>query len=365
MGEQGSSSRAADALRKRAEALHGRYVFRFADKPRATRDLSELDLLLREAAALADEVRALPTDVSGDLRQLTTENLALYKTEREAVAAAREAGPDHATSALLGTRANFAIGRYERHFAGQDRRTRDLGLLDEVIEELEGIQRQMARVLSRADIDELRNDLEVVTENIGAYSHEREAIVEAQRTGPSEQRAGVLASLANRQFELYKVHFAGQSRTTRRYGLLDRMVGELERVLGAMRALSAEGFSDDGHRRNEGVVTERLAVYRRELTAIAETHQGLTVFARVEELGREADRTLDTYNDHFAGQDRVTRDPNMLNVLCDRMGDIERQVTALSDRYDLGLDHGPFGLVRDALAMFEREYRAVSQARLH
>ena len=365
MGDQGSSGRAAEALRKRAEALHGRYVFRFADKPRATRDIGEFDLLLREAAALADEVSALPTGVSAELRKLTTDNLALYRDEREAVSVARAAGPDHALAALLGTRANFAIGRYERHFAGQDRRTRDVGLLDEVLEELSAIQRQMAHLLSRADLAELRNDLEVVTENVGLYSHERETILEAQRPAEPDQRAGTLATLANRQFELYKVHFAGQSRTTRRQGLLERMIADVERVLGAMRAVTVEGFDDDAHRRNEAIVGERLSVYRRELEAIEETQRGLTVFARVEELGREADRILDAYNDHFAGQDRVTRDPSLLNLLCDRMGDIERQVTALSDRYDLGLDHGPFGLIRDALGMFEREYRAVRQARLN
>lgn len=353
---------AAEALRKRSESLHGRYLFRFADRPRATRSLDDLDLMLREAAALADEVAALPTSVSDELRAQTLERLSLYRAERDAIVEVQAGGPDAAAAGHLGARANALMGRYGRHFAGHDRRTRDLALLDELIEGLEDIQRHLARLLSRGAAADVRGDLEVVTENLAVYVAEREAIVEARAVGNAEQQASLLASLANRQFELYKLHFAGHSRLTRRVGLLDRICAELEGVRAGMSALPLE---TEAHRRNLAIVEERLTVYRKESMAVEDTQRAATVFARLEALGRDADALLDEYNEHFAGQDRVTRDPAHLSLLCDRVGELELQLAPLAERYDLAPSRHPLGLVRDAQAMLEREYRAVRQARLH
>ncbi|MGM0574847.1 MAG: hypothetical protein ACQEXJ_03830 [Myxococcota bacterium] len=353
-----------DALERRADALQGRYRFRFADKPRATRDLAEMDVLLKEVDLLLGEVSEAG-EGAADLKQRVEEQAETYRREREAIVQAQDAGSAFVEAALLGTRANFVIARYHRNFAGQDRRTRDLGLLDELSGWMEGIQRRMARLVAQQEIAELRRDLEVVTENLDVYRRERPNIENAQDVDDPAQQASLLAALANGQFQLYQVHFAGRSRMTRRPGLLERIIGELSRIRAEMEGVAAAGYSDPTNHKNIGIVGERLGLYREEMDAIRTQQAQATGTSRLDALGREANEVLDEYNRDFAGQDRTTRDVDQLSLLCDRMGEVEVQVNDLVERLDLDVNQGPAGLVRDALTMFEREYRQVREAKLH
>ncbi|MCB9727018.1 MAG: hypothetical protein H6744_05885 [Deltaproteobacteria bacterium] len=354
----------AAALEKRSDALWGRYRFRFAEKPRATRDLAEIDRILAEARALVEEAKALP-DGGQALLPVLEERAKHYAMERDAIREARAAGPVQLEAAVLGTRANFLIARYHRHFAGHERRTRDLGLLDELIDEAEGLQRGMARLVARANLDDLRKDLEIVSENLAIYRNEREAVAEAQAAGTPQDRAGLLATLANQQFAIYQARFAGRSRLTRRAGLLERMLGELGRIGGEMEALRAGGLADPGHARNIGIVAERRAAWRAELAAIEQAQAEASAPTRMDALGAEGNRLMAAYDADFAGQDRATRDPEAMSALADELGDVEAELTALATRFDLDPQDGPLGLVRDALHMFEREVNHIREARLN
>ncbi len=354
----------AEAMEKRSDALWGRYRFRFAEKPRATRDLAEIDRILAEAKALVVEAKALGVR-GAELRKTFDERLRHYEMEREAIREARAAGPGPYEAAVLGTRANFLIARYHRHFAGHERQTRDLGLLGELIDEAEDLQLGMARLVTRGDQEGLRKDLEIVSENLAIYRNEREAVGEAQEAGTPQERAGRLAVLANQQFAIYQARFAGRSRLTRRQGLLERMIAELVRVSDAMERLRAAGLTDAGHQRNIDIVSERLSGWRTELEAIDTAQAEAAALTRIDALGAEGNRLMAAYDKEFAGQDRATRDPEALSALADELGDVEAELTALAARFDLDPQEGPLGLVRDTLFMFEREVGQIREARLN
>ena len=80
----------AEALEKRSDALWGRYRFRFADKPRATRDMAEIERILAEAKALVGEAKTLGPEAT-ELRVTLDERAKHYALEREAIAEARAA----------------------------------------------------------------------------------------------------------------------------------------------------------------------------------------------------------------------------------------------------------------------------------
>ena len=238
-------------------------------------------------------------------------------------------------------------------------------LMEELISDCEALQREAAELVVSKAPEGLRKDLEVITENLALYRRERVAIVEARSSGTPEERASALASLANRQFELYALHFAGQSRMTRRIGLLERILNELRVIGEAMAAISADGQGGEANAKNAGIVAERHAVYVKELGELQALHARSSVFQRLRGIEQAADAILAAYDSGFAGKDRATRDPAELSLLCDQMAELERQLTELVARFNLGVRHRPSARVRDLAMMLEREYRAVLKAKLN
>ena len=59
------------------------------------------------------------------------------------------------------------------------------------------------------------------------YRTENKEIEKARKTGTDEERASILAEVANGQFRIYQMHFAGKSRATRRPALLVRVIEQL------------------------------------------------------------------------------------------------------------------------------------------
>ena len=346
----------------RSASLHGYYSLHFAGRPRATRDLVAAEMLVTEAkeiAAMAAETQ------NAALRDQATERVTLYETERSAILDAHALGLDAARAVIVGTRANLVFARYRRHFSGQDRRSRDLALLDELIDDCEGLQRSAAELVVARAPEGLRKDLEIITENLSLYRRERTAVAEARDNGTPEARASTLADLANRQFQLYALHFSGKDRMSRRAGLLKRIMSALNGISDGMGALSAQGEGGEATMKNAGIVGERLGMYKGELAQLEALQTRSTAFQRLHAVEAAASTILSEYNREFAGQDRATRDPDKLSILCDAMGEVERQLTALVDRFNLGVRHRPTARIRDLAVMLEREHEAVLKARLN
>src|SRR6185437_11588123 len=107
---------------------------------------------------------------------------------------ATRVGPVYERFATLATSANFAFSRYRRHFAGKSRVTRDLGLIDELIEDLESIEEGMADAIAEAKKSPgaLGNDLTLVRSTLETYRKEREAIAKARKDGTPEERGSLM-----------------------------------------------------------------------------------------------------------------------------------------------------------------------------
>ena len=198
-----------DEFRQQINSLSARYDARFANKPRATRSLSELDEITAELDALIEQGEA---DFAGDaVLENARENRGLYATERYAIIAAKEQ-PHAVQAATLATWANFVFDEYRRHYAGKSRATRDTGRMEEMIAELDWLTDDMHALLGRHDLETVRRDLEAVESNLKLYEGELANIKTARTSGSRDEQVSQLANAANEQFAIYNKQFAGKGR---------------------------------------------------------------------------------------------------------------------------------------------------------
>ncbi len=352
-------------LKRQADDIYKRYEAHFGGRPRATRDpellaelIDELDGVVTEAKNALNGGRN-PAMVS--LLDMAKQNLSTYRKEREAILEAKQSGPSSARGARLATEANLTFGRYYRHFANKNRLTRDTALLTEIIVELERIQSEM-RELSDDDDAGLKKNLEIVEGNLTMYRDEYRAIEQSQESGTAEEQADILASLANSQFALYRAHFAGKPRPTRRPGLLERMVSQLKRIHKRMYELAQGGLVSESNDRNMEIVSKNLEVYQGELEKVREARSSVTKEQIAGSLGGEANEIMAEYREDFAGENRKTRDLEQLNLICDRMCEIAYQMRAIQRDEPSETNEKNLSIVLDSWTLYEAEYRKVEEA---
>lgn len=352
-------SETVESLRQQSDTLHNRYSFAFAGKPRATRRLADLDAIVRDADAILTSAKR---NGNADIVALTSERAGVYRTEREAIATAQAGGPLIRAAAVLATRANFTFGLYRRHFAGKQRRTRDTALLDEVIGLLETIRSDLSAIAMSISQPGVHEDLEVITRNIDQYRTERAAIEAARGDGTLEERAAALGERANAQFELYRVHFAGRARLSRRPSLIRRLIAGLEQIEREMVALSEAGLAAEFNLKNRDIVVQRRETYVRESAEITKVRETTDVDALISALAEEANAIMKAYNDDFAGKDRATRNLALLGQILDRMGEIERQMWDLDRHVEDPTNARNLGIVHDMMLVYLQEYDRIREA---
>jgi hypothetical protein len=162
--------------------------------------------------------------------------------------------------------ANLHSDRYQRHFAGQSRNTRDGSLLSELIVEAQAWLNQAEDHLTSAKDElsesarlDLTQRIERMRESEAMYQAELKAITQVQKEeGSPQERAGLYAHLANQCFGTYRAHFAGQARNSRRLATLERLTAQLDVIAEQMDTLisSARGedFDQDQAQKNREVV---------------------------------------------------------------------------------------------------------------
>ena len=347
-------------LEKRADQIHARYGMRFANKARITRELSTLDELIEETGALLDEIDVPEAE---SLRETLNERLHMYHQEREAIASAKAAGPEAIEASALGLRANFVIYRYRRHFAGKSRKTRDLGLLAECVDELKALGTRMNSLALDHRDETLARDIEVVERSIRLYVRERGEIVAARGMGLIDQKAELLAELANAQFALYRLHFAGKNRLSRRPGLVQRLIDNLEQIRDRMRSHKQAGLRSPSNDQNIRTITDYLKLYRKEKLSIANAREEATTQELIDALANAANEVMSRYHEHFAGQSRATRDLELLSGLCDQLGELERLMHDVDIDHDHPINRKNLSIVRDMLSLYEREYTEIQKSR--
>ncbi len=352
-------------IKAEADSIYQTYESRFAGKSRATRNVDVLDGLIQQLKALIDSGRSLqngsrdPALIS--VLEMASSNLDVYTMERSAIIEAVASGPSSAAVSAVISDANLAFSAYHRHFAGKDRRTRDLGILDELIADLEIIEARFEA--ERGDEPEIvATNIKIVRDNLGLYRGERDQILAARRSGTQAEHGDALAAIANGQFKIYRENFAGKSRNSRRPALLERMIEQLENTLQSMVKLQGSGYREDSHRKNMDIVRQNLEMYRAELKEIRNALADMTFEQDAGNYGAAANQVMDQYREHFAGQDRNSRDLDLLSSLCDQMGELKRLMTELAARESLDANEKNLEIVSDTIVMYEAEYRNVEQA---
>jgi hypothetical protein len=355
-----------DRLRTEMDQISSQYDRDYAGQARATRDLDALDGLLRRIADVQKRIDEIPLAAQGpqlaELRELVLGSKSVYETERKAIVTAKSQGPEGNEFGLLATQANFVFARYTRHFAGQDRTTRDLGLLSEMIEDLKAIRKRMQAMYAKKKSDAYSRDVEVVSQNLVMYEGELGEVQKAQASILGEERSGLLASLANAQFAVYRTHFAGHSRATRRPQLLMRAVDNLKRIREEMKILQNAEIDAEHNPKNIEIVTQNLSMYETEITEIRKARQSTPMVDLMGLLGTAANEIFESYRSSFAGKNRNQVDIELLAGLCDRLGEIMRQMVDLSRAEENDTNERNMEIVSDQLAMYEQEFEAVRAA---
>lgn len=355
-----------EALEKEVDAIAARYEADFAGQSRATRDLALLETLtqrLRTALGHLEKQGVQPGETgAGKLLTTVRSRIEVYVGEQAAIKEAREAGPDAVDFARMAAMANFVFARYGRHFAEQPRDSRDGGLLRDMIDELKSIRQRMKTIHAQTARPAFQRDLDLVGQVIEQYEGEYKEIERAYASGSADEQASRLAHLANLQFELYQTHFVEQSRLTRRPALLQRMVENLRRISTAMRNLRPTGQAAEHNKQNITLVDQNLKHNESELVEIRKARQNVKLPDIMGMLGGAANEVFEAYRKDFAGKDRSTVSLPTLHVLCDKLGEIARQMAELrraeaSEMNDKNLD-----IVIDQLGNFEEEWRASKAA---
>lgn len=344
-----------------SKLLHDRYQYGFAGKSRLTRRVEDLEAIYRDAQKLVEQVGTNRL-VDEEVRSQLKERRDLYKNEIQLIREAQSQGPIAVEAAQLGTRANFQFDVYRRHFAGQNRATRDIGLLEELCETLRAILKDMEDVAERGGTSFLGGDRDIVRANLEMYENEVVAIRTARLEGTLDQRASALAAVANDQFRIYTEQFANRNRLGRRPGLIKRMVTTLERTLGEMEALQREGLEAEFNTNNQQIVRQNLQMYRTEFDAIQQLRQQSSLQDVINRLGTEANEVMSDYATHFAGKNRTVVDANKARELCDRLAEVERQMADLDRAVEHPTNQRNLSIVHDALLMYIEEHKAILEA---
>jgi hypothetical protein len=353
-------------LGKELEELDRQYSENFAGQSRLTRDVGVLDKIIDRAKSVLDRINQIPSAAQGPelvrLRDAAAQSIGLYQQERNAIARAQEVGPNFENFSVEATNANLVFARYGRHFAGKDRSTRDLALLGELVEDLKQIDKRMATMLEEKHVEDFQRDRNVVKDNLAQYQSEISLVENAQKSGTPEQRASILASLANAQFAIYQTHFAGEPRISRRPALMMRVISSLKKLRERMIQYRDEGINLDFNTNNISIVEDRLRTYEAELAEIRKVRQATAMPDIMGELGGAANKLFDEYRTAFADKPRTQVDLDKLGGICDKLGEIRRQMTEMSWAEENEMNSRNLEVVTEQLVMFEGEFEAVVNA---
>ncbi len=355
-----------EELENELKGLEQEYEAAYTGKDRHTVDLGPLRELIARADKAIRSLESLGALTAGEsaatLHKAMTDRKAFFEREVVLITSAKDMGPAFERFASEGTSANFVFDRYVRHFAGQSRDTRDLGLLKELIDELKGIKKRMLAVGGKKIPEALERDVDIVTQNIERYQVEEREIPKAQASGSVEEQADRLAMLANQQFAIYQRFFAGQSRVTRRPGLLVRLIDNLKRYRSAMFELKSKGLNSEANAGNIGIVDGRLQAYEKELAEIRKVRSQVKLSDIMGSLGGSANELFEEYRRDFAGKDRTSVSLEQLFDLVDKLDEIRRQMEELGRVEKNETNAKNLVIVRDYQGSWVREFQSVKAA---
>lgn len=262
----------------------------------------------------------------------------------------------------LKTEAEAIYQTYDARFAGKSRATRDLDLLDSLIERLQAVISQGRNQLNGSRDPALLSVVEMATNNLQIYQNERQAIVEAKAAGPTTHAVSRLATLANMTFARYHRHFAGKQRGTRDIGLLEDIIAVLESLREEFEAHRAEDATNVVQ--NVRVIDDNLEMYRSELEHILTARRAGTNNEQADRLATIANEQFKVYRDQFAGKSRPSRRPELLDRVIHQLRAVELEMVRLQKQgLSSDANRRNIDIVRQNLEMYENEAREIRKAR--
>jgi len=347
-----------DSVTRLSDKLHRQYTAEYAGKPRHTRPLEPIERILAKTRALAGKASKLKGPRGREVERVVKERLALYAQERDAIAEARFEDPSVAELHGLSQRINRALALWRRHFSGRNRLVVDLPLLDQIIGDLQAAKPRLEALLEVKRSLDLSAALNTVETQLLVIADERSEILKARKNATPEQLDAALPARANRCFDAVRVHFTGYARATCEPDRLRGIVTRLEAVAEAMRAAPDPAVHAD----NLKIVSERVAPLGAEADEIAKALAETPARDRANLLGAAANRIIELYAEHFAGQSRLTRNLGLLSDMCDRLGAIRDQMEALLPE-DETITPNNLHIVETRLAAYEQEWVEIAKAK--
>ena len=129
-----------------------------------------------------------------------------------------------------------------------------------------------------------------------------------------------------------------------------------------MIALRDGGLDIEFNAKNIAIVEDRLGVYETELAEVRKIRQATSMTDIMGELGGAANKLFDEYRTNFADKARTQADAKRLFAICDKLGEIRRQMVEMSWAEDSDMNTKNLDIVTEQLVMFEAEFEAVMRA---
>lgn len=343
------------SIRTLSDKLHNRWTREFAGKPRHTRDLAELEKILEKAAVLAKKAKGIPGEKGDALEKVVVERLQLYRAERDAIAEAQFDRPEIAEIHALGLAVDRALSIWRRHYAGRDRRTRDLWRLDAIIGTL---AQALPRLEALAEHPEVKKDsLDSLRGQLELLKDERGEIDKLRRTAEPAVKVNALLAEAQSALDQYRVHFAGQPRPTCAPARLRRIIAMLEAITAELATLTPD---DD---KNLPVLLKSLELWRAEVPELDKAIANVAPRDVSNQLGLVANQLFQVYQREYAGQARVTRNLQRLSEVCDRLAEIAELMARHDAAHAEPVNRRNMPVVDERLRRYEAEWTEIAKAK--
>lgn len=250
---------------------------------------------------------------------------------------------------------------YQSLFAGQPRATRDPSQLNQLISRLKELLVEGQKLGQKTKDPALSSVLDTARENLERYTDEYKAIKDAQ-SNPHTVEAARLASRANRVFDVYNRHFAGEPRETRDFRLLEELIDELAAVSGKMQPLAERGLQSAIG--DLETVEKQMELYQEEVDRIRQARAVGSQEEQASRLAHLANSQFNLYNAHFAGKSRTTRRPELIERMIANLEDYKRGMQALAQAgYSSDSNRKNIGIIDQNLEMYRTELDAIRDGR--
>ena len=153
----------------------------------------------------------------------------------------------------------------------------------------------------------------------------------------------------------FRLYVAG--RTAKSLAAIDN----LKQVKDRMQGLVKQGLVSESNVRNIDIVDGNLKMYATEIAEIKKGRAATKLADLMGNLGSSANDVMAEYRANYAGQDRRTRDLDLLSKLCDQLGELARQMSDLGRAEVNEMNLRNLGITTDNLVMLENEWGAIAK----